>query len=280
VIAAAQFWFVEGMGGCCEKFRAEFRKQRLDYDDFNQGEWISVFGESSVSCLTPVVYQFLQLSEALAIVGILLWSAYVENKEYNCGLKWFIFLTHWSLTLQVVYLWLSLFTTWRANAMKKDQAQKQAKMPWYAQLTWVLQDILLPLTFFVFILYFGLVLPAKGGKPQALSFFTHGVNFVIMLLDMYLSRQPYYLLHGFYVAFLLATYTTFTYVYHKLEGTSCTGNPYIYKAVDWTNAKSTSIAAFIGITVSVPVVNIIFWLVITFLFPSRKVSEIGEVELA
>jgi hypothetical protein len=257
------------MGGCCEKFCAEFKKQRLAYDDFNQGEWTTFFGTSSVSCLQPMVYQFVQLVEALAIVGILIWSVYYENDCCNCGAKWFIFLTHWSLTLQLVYVWLSLFTTVRANALKEDGGS----MPWYARLTWMLQDILLPLTFFVFILYFALILPAAGGSPKAISFFTHGANFVIMLLDMLLSRQPYYLLHGVYVAFFLAGYAIFTYVYHKLEGTSCLGNPYIYKAVDWTNATSTGIQAFFGILVVVPIVNLLFWLVMGYLLPRNKASS-------
>jgi len=265
------------MGGCCEKFRAEFSKQRLDYDDFNQGEWISVFGTSSIAWFEPLVYQFFQLFEALAILGIFIWSVYYENECCKCGVKWFIFLTHWSLFLQLVYTWVSLFTTWRANAMKEGRVPKREKIPWYAGLTWVLQDILLPLTFFVFSLYFGLILPAKeDGGVLALSFFTHGVNFVIMLLDMFLSRQPYYLLHGFYIAFLLAGYTIFTYVYHILEGTSCLGRPYIYKAVDWNNATSTGIQAFLGIVVVVPIINLIFWLVIAYLFPTRKVSHDAE----
>jgi len=253
-------------------FRAEFNKQRLDYDDFNQGEWITVFGASSVSWFEPRVYQFFQLLEALAIVGILIWSVYSENECCNCGVKWFIYLTHWSLTLQVVYVWLSLFTSLRANAMKEGRIPKQEKLPWYAGLTWVLQDILLPLTFFVFSLYFLLVLPAEGGNLKALSVFTHGVNFVIMLLDMLLSRQPYYLLHGFYVAFFVAGYTIFTYVYHKLQGTSCLGKPYIYKAVDWNDAKSTSIKIFFGFVVGIPIVNFAFWLVIAYLFRSRRAS--------
>jgi len=236
------------------------------------GEWITVFGASSNRCCMrhTGVYSACELLAALFITAIFAWSLYVEFVDPgNCGLKYFIFLTHWSLMLQVVYAWLSWYTTRQANAMREERIKKRDRMPWYAVLTWVLQDILLPLTFFVFMLYFVVVLPTEERTPMLVSYFTHGANFATMVLDVFLSRQPYYILHGFYFAFFAAIYAAFSYFYFRQGGTDCRGNPYIYAALDWSDLVKTGNLVGLGIFVIIPVVNLMFWFVISRCFPSR-----------
>mmetsp|Transcript_27545 Transcript_27545/g.55443 ORF Transcript_27545/g.55443 Transcript_27545/m.55443 type:complete len:321 (+) Transcript_27545:143-1105(+) len=65
-------------------------------------------------------------------------------------------------------------------------------------LRWIglLRAVCLPGTFFVMGVYWQLIY--KGGTLKAVNFMTHGVNFVIMVLDMIFSRQSYPLAHGVY----------------------------------------------------------------------------------
>jgi hypothetical protein len=246
----------------------------MAYDDFNDGEWITVFGASSNRwCLKhPVIYSLFELSEALAVTALWIWAFYedVLAPSANCGGKFFIFLTYWSLTAQVFYVWVAWFVTRQANAMAEGRKAKQMKMPWYAYATWVLQDILLPTTFMVFVLYFALVVDWNSPPGFGKSYFTHGANFALMCSDVFMSQQPYYLLHGLYFGGFALVYLAFTYIYFAADGTSCSGHPYIYAALDWNNLQSTRALATLLLTVACPLVNVAFWLMVSKCFPGRR----------
>jgi hypothetical protein len=261
------------MGSCCSAFCAEFSKQRLGYRDFNKGEWVTVFGSSSNRwCLKHrCCYAVFELLQALAITAILAWSVYVEFGEPgHCGTKYFIFLTYWAVIMQVAYAWCSWWTTRTANAMRDGDLPLRQQMPIHAVLTWVLQDLLLPLTFLSGALYWTLVAPKQSEPPELISYMTHGANFGLVVLDVFFSRRPHYLLHGLYFLIFQAIYLMFTYVYFARDGTDCVGNPYIYAAVDWREPTSVArLSGFITL-VATPALNLALWLLISRCFPSRR----------
>jgi len=119
-----------------------------------------------------------------------------------------------------------------------------------------------------------LVAPTKGGPPEPISYFTHGVNFLVVIVDVYLSRQPYYLLHGIYFAILGIVYLLFTYVYYVSGGTDCSGRRYIYKSVDWNDPGSAGMLAAILVVVVVPFVNVLFWFVVSQCFPQNYHKDV------
>jgi len=252
----------------------------LDYDDFNHGEWIEVFGASSNRFLKDkTVYSFFRLFEALILTFIYGWSLYDTERDGTIAC-YYIFLTHWMLTIQTIYFWLIWWTSRQADLMESGVKPKSAEMPCYAKTAWVLQDIAIPGTFLVFVLYWALVVPTKTEPPTLISYFTHGVNFLVMLVDVYVSRQPYYLLHGIYIGILGLLYLLFTYIYYVAGGTDCNGNRYIYAALDWSDPGSTSTLAVILLFIVLPVINIIFWFAISQCFPqnykSPKTQEMGS----
>ena len=95
----------------------------------------------------------------------------------------------------------------------------------------------------VVVLFWSLDFPAEADKQQALhhvlTFFVHGVNFVLMIINFVLSRHPYHVRHGLYVFIYLVTYVLFSVVYWAAGGTDASGNKYIYAALDWDTPKAT-----------------------------------------
>jgi hypothetical protein len=263
------------MAGCWRHFQAELDAQRLDFDDFDNGQWITVFGASSNRfCMrNPLIYSIWEFSQALAITAIWIWTFYEEVLKSGgpeCGGKFFLFLTHWSLTAQVFYVWLAWFTTLKANAMAYGRATKHLSMPWYAKSTWLLQDILLPTSFMVFVLYFVLIVDWSAPPGVGKAYFTHGLNFLLIILHVFFSQKPYFLVHGIYFLVLSVSYVAFTYVYHLAGGTSCWGEAFIYAAFDWRKTEATGTLAAMLLFVVAPIVNLLFWLLVSRCFPGRR----------
>ena len=72
----------------------------------------------------------------------------------------------------------------RAAQISRDAITADA--PGFARVAWVLQSIALPGAFFVTALYWALVF---NGTLHMSTPFTHGVNFLLMVIDVIFSRQ-------------------------------------------------------------------------------------------
>lgn len=249
----------------CQRFCAELDKQKIDFDDFDDKKWATVFGSSSNRLLKHgTLFLIFRIIETLLITGICVWS-FVEYVLMGCTAYWFIYLTHITLSIEVLYFWCATATT--AIAHSRDPANP-GKAPWLVGVTWLLFDVSLPGTFMVFVMYWGLVYPYSTSLA-AISVMTHGVNFLVMVVDTFVSKQPYYLLHSIYFFFFAAGYLLFSFVYYKMGGCDCDGNAYIYASVDWSETHSTFILTTIIVLVIVPTVNLIFWFSVNIIFPGN-----------
>jgi len=256
------------MGACCTRVKGELQLERADYNDFGHGEWIEIFGSSNNRCCmsNPVIYAVFELLSAVFLTAI-----WIESYRQGCGAIWFAFLTNWSLTIQTIYSWLNLFTTTMASAMKSGKVERVEQIPLYAQVNWFMYDLLIPSTFLVFVLYFGLVVDFDDPPTEVISYLTHGANFVLMMTGVFLSKVPYYLIHGIYFFAFSAIYVLFTYVYFLLGGTNCEGDPYLYEVIQWGN-NFDGAKTLVGIIVFIvaPITNCIFWVLVSFCFPGLR----------
>jgi hypothetical protein len=171
------------------------------------------------------------------------------------GAFWFIYLTHWTLVVEVLYLGAALYTTFALRGQLREGNPPAApNVPRHVGITATLRAVALPASLLVsvtgarerarakgnerarararaleseseserrarartharthahtqtrthtrqvFLLYWLLVFPYERGPLQAISCFTHGVNFLVMLLDAWLSCQPYRFSEGIYL---------------------------------------------------------------------------------
>ena len=154
---------------------------------------------------------------------------------YAYGYYW-IYLTHITLTLQVIYHALAVALAVKA----KNKAEGEESVPRLAKLTWFMQAVCLPSTFFVFVLYWGLVF---DGELQAIACFTHGVNFAVMMADAYASGFPVLLAHALYFMIYAALYLCWTFVHYQSGVGNEKGEPYIYSAVNWAHPDAVKALA-------------------------------------
>ncbi len=77
----------------------------------------------------------------------------------------------------------------------------------------------------------------------------HGINVLIVFIDLLLSRIPYQLLHTLYATIFAIVYVIFTIIYFAAGGTSHLGDPYIYGALDYGNDLPLAILFVVVIAV-------------------------------
>jgi hypothetical protein len=272
------------MAGCCQWLGNHLLEQKKNLDMYEMGQWGQVFGFGTKRFFegTPGRYMAFKVISALSVTGIFAWSMAQDVVMYDCKagnphssfFQWFIYLTHWTLTLQLIWSWLSTYTVYKAQSASPSEL-----MPFHAKATWVLYGILIPQTFLVFVQYFALVYDPAHATP--LSFFTHGANFVIMITSVFASGVPYYIRHAFSYFISVGLYLAFTFVFFHSGGKNCSGMPYIYEAVDYSTdigkdqAKETILSLYFVFS---PAIVIGLHLVIAWCFPQRGIVQSDEKE--
>ena len=104
------------------------------------------------------------------------------------------YLTHWTLVLQLLYLWLAVYSTYMAIYDTKVPDGVGKATPWFISATYAMQPLVLVGSLFVALLFWVFVYEPADGL-EAASIAVHGVNFVVMLADLLLVRNPLYLSH-------------------------------------------------------------------------------------
>jgi len=202
----------------------------------------------------------------ILMLGVLLWSWVDMGVEDEFG-YWWIFVTHWTLLVECTYLGFAVYTTYRSlntppladnNEAGEGGADKAA--PWWSLASWVLQDVALPGSFVVFLLYWLLVFEPP---LKLLSCLTHGLNFLVMAVDVVLSCQPFYLLHGAYFAAYCAIYILFTLIFWGAEGRNQDNDKFIYSSIDW-GGDAGGAGATVGFVfiVGIPLVYLMLWILV------------------
>lgn len=217
--------------------------------------WKVAFGHDDSRCLKDYkvnmawrVFYFL----AIFAIQIFSWVDFgQENFRY-----YYIYLTHWTLTLQLIFVMLNL----AVGYYSQDDSLDPHVFPWFAKASWVLSGILLPATFMVFALYWGLVW--TGPEVKAVSVCTHGVNFLLQAIDTTLSSHPRFLLHGIYFFMYGLTYVIWTLIHYALFLDNQYGQPYVYSSLNWWNHEKTAPLAAIIILVVIPILNILMWVTV------------------
>mmetsp|Transcript_21020 Transcript_21020/g.62169 ORF Transcript_21020/g.62169 Transcript_21020/m.62169 type:complete len:271 (-) Transcript_21020:258-1070(-) len=213
--------------------------------------WRQQYGSSL--CLPPLVFFGSRLTLLLAWLAISIWSL-ASWADYAPMGYWFTKLTHWGLALELAYFAFAAFTT-GIIVLGKDETQKSRRRPWFVVVTQVLQDIILPISFMIFLMYWTLVF---SGTIFPVSIATHGINFLLVVVDQLINRQPLRLLSIIFPAMFSLVYLVFTLIYYAAGGTFEDGeSPYIYEALNWENPTVTGTMAFVIVVIVTPLVYLL-----------------------
>ena len=207
------------------------------------------------------------LALAAASGGLLAWTL-VDAARQTHIMFWPIYLTHWTLLAQTIYLCL------RAAPLAAS-APLQTALATAADRTWA---IALPGSILVALLFWGGVIPARAlatghAGVKAKDFGVHGATVGLMLFDARArvrSRQrllaggglsdvavgggeratymamaaPWAPRHGAWFVAYVAVYVAWVGAFDLVRGRDADGNPWIYRAMDWVgHAVRTAIAS-------------------------------------
>lgn len=199
--------------------------------------------------------------------------------NFNDG-YWLLYLTHWSLTVELLYFAFSVYTTHEARNLILLQGsfppsafESWVHLPWFVKATWGLYHIALPASLLVFLLYWTLVNPFWKLKavPPYLDCFVHGINFLLCVLDTTISRSVYYVKYCALFFIYAAIYITFSIIHHLLqigryqgckmyEAHKCP----IYDPLDWHKVTATGILAFVILLCIVPLCQFPLWRLVMY----------------
>ena len=230
-------------GGCCGdacamagfEYRADFKDLELD-----GRHWRELFGGASgggkklgaFCCCGPMAFVFFRVLMAALAISILVHTLVYVVTDVGLGF-YMIYFTNWVVVVNALYFTLAAVTTLMAVCTEGPEADGTPPFVW---LTFLLYGMLLPGSLIGALMYWFVVF---DGVFYAVSIEATAVLFAMVVLDVWVNRQPYYYaFHGVAGAVLSMGYLLFTVIYWAAGGEDPNGFPYIYRALNWERPLS------------------------------------------
>ncbi|KAJ2948091.1 hypothetical protein O0L34_g9888 [Tuta absoluta] len=161
----------------------------------------------------------------------------------GCNWFWLAFLTNWGLML-VTSMFLSGIVVSTMAFMKK--IPDEGDLPWYVSMYWFLHNVAVGMSLLITLLYWVLLfhpemIHLEGIRLFILDLMTHGVNSILVMVELLASRTPVRLLHIWQPLGVGIWYGLFTLIFFCAGGTDALGNPFIYEILDWRRPGQSSI---------------------------------------
>ncbi|XP_026759301.2 uncharacterized protein LOC113518525 [Galleria mellonella] len=174
----------------------------------------------------------------LTSLGIVLSSIIIYSLNGICG-YWFIYLTHWGLTANL--LATGFATVVSARCYFYGPISTKYRIPWYLKTYWVVYNVATPVAFLITIFYWSVLYEAgiEEELNHGLDVAVHGLNTIVMFLLLITCSQPSFLLHLYQPLLFALTYFFFTLIYYLARGVDNKGNRYIYPVLNWQNPGIT-----------------------------------------
>ncbi|CAD6996700.1 protein rolling stone [Ceratitis capitata] len=230
----------------------EFKLRKFGFshkqlDQFYQSQW-----QSGTRSIWYLLYRWMW---ACFFISVFIVSLVLQ---LSAG-KFFIFLTNWGL-MACMLSQLSgaiLATRWHFNSggtrkdiMEARTLKEPPPTPRLVKFYWLVHGAALSLALIITTVYW-IFLHGKMDKPNrypTISFITHCLNSVFMLVDFWIVAFPLRLLHIIYWMMFPIIYYIFTVFYYLAGGTDEYGHHYVYPILDWTNPKRAA-TTFAGVFV-------------------------------
>ncbi len=116
----------------------------------------------------------------------------------------------------------------------------QDNISWYVKVVWFLYVSGGTLAFMVTAGYWVIVYDSDEEELDVATVHVHGINLILVLIDLLVSRIPYQLLHFFYPSLIAAIYIAFTGVYFAAGGEGLNGNEHIYDSLDYGDSPGSA----------------------------------------
>jgi len=206
--------------------------------------WTEAFGTSNV--LPP--QKLLAFRIVLCVIFVANTIAHMYTQRHE-GILYVIFLTRWSLILEVIYFCMMVECT------RLAQCQGETKEPWKVKFTVLLVSIVHPLALVVTIVYWAAVKPVHRlcivsatatctEVPSYLACFAHGIDCAFCLASLLSSRITFQFSWMGWLALFSIVYCIWTFIHfhmHVGNPDNCAGYAIddcpIYEVIDWHPGK-------------------------------------------
>ncbi|KAL0850952.1 hypothetical protein ABMA28_006855 [Loxostege sticticalis] len=154
-----------------------------------------------------------------------------------------LYMTHWGLLMIVLESAFGIAMCVKKPSIELNDAT--FGLPWYVKTYWVLYNIAIPVAFLITVFYWGILKSSKQLHNYApnpvLDIMLHGINSVVMMVELVFSGHPSRLLHIMQPLFFALAYLLFTVVYYYAGGQDPWGNAFIYPVIDWSKPEQTMV---------------------------------------
>jgi len=266
------------------EYRADMRDLALD-----GRHWRAQFGGSSGSgpkmggyvLCGPSMYVFFRLTMALSVFA-LFYAELLNEDSSTLGLssKWYLYVEHWTLLVALAYFGLAFLLTLFAVCAEGKEASTP---PLLVIVCWTCYGVLVPASLGCALMW-TFVTQSAGewityrGSDQS-GFLTPVGTFLLVFLDLYVNRQPYYAtFHGFCGILFCWGYLLFNILYTAVAGgTDEHGNNYVYRQLNWAQYMSAGKLLMLEIFVLLPYFNALYWSVVWARRRARVIAKHSAV---
>ena len=146
-------------GCCCAAWNELIQRENFNFDrrtSHGRVDYIVAFGTGRRFVSSPDMFLAFRTTLCVVMLAVLVWS-FSKSAVDDEAQFWFIYLTHWTLLIEVVYLCCALFTTATLRPKVLDRLAGSLPptpgfsdgMPLHVKITWILQSVVLPASFLV-----------------------------------------------------------------------------------------------------------------------------------
>ncbi|XP_060805443.1 protein rolling stone-like isoform X1 [Amyelois transitella] len=224
--------------------QCRWRLEHASPSDFYISRWQSNRSALPLLSIRTIVFMY--------STGVLVASLAVTPRTLSIG-YWFLYYAHWNFLLIVLTSFFSSIVS--AYVYFKRPIDATFGLPWYVKTYWLLYNVTIPVAFLISTFYWGLL--KSSGKMSyytphpVLDMMLHGVNSVVMLVELVLSAHPSRLVHIFQPLLFALAYLGFNLTYYYAGGYDPFGHTYVYPVMDWSKPQETLVVvALTGVFLS------------------------------
>lgn len=242
----------------------ELDTQKVNFEPIINFNWIDAFGITTNRFGFDYnrMFMFRLLSSIIILASFII--GIVSSIDDGCIQYWGIYFTHWTLCINLTYSVSGLYITYKLHNYP-DEFETQI-VPRVVRFHWILVSPAFVASFTVPILFWSgcILMDAPTNACIAYkdpnSLFLHGVNSILVISDIIISKQPFMVLHGLLPLVIGCAYYFFTYIHHILEIGTCShpNQDYpIYAQFDWNGEYN--IYAGPVVLLGAPIINFLGW---------------------
>ena len=179
-------------GDVCDMAAFEYRADVKDLE-LDGRHWRELFGGATgggtkmgayIIC-GPNAFVLFRIFLAMCATGIFCWTLVHGFKTDTQG-YWALYFTNWTVTISCAYFILAAALTSYAVCTNGQESRSTPFLVWFC---WILYGMLVPSAQIAFLAYWLVIF---DGTVYAVSIAATVGTLVIVLLDMWINRQPYY----------------------------------------------------------------------------------------